>query len=210
MNSLYSLTLIVVIALCTFSCQLQTTHETGPAGSNQNQTLVDPKYSLSKDRSEFDKLRENMPADVKKSNDEKALAAEWFAETKFEPDVIRDKYDNLVRKKRDLFNKDMAKAREVFNSEEQKKRAVFLKELEQQRKDFTGRRTERDAKNDFFNEQDEKRKNFMAEQKDKREDFESESREKRKNFEDYLKEKSNDFTSDLKAYRARWKDKNPN
>ena len=210
MNSLFSATILIMLAFQIIGCQLQTSHETPDTGTSPNSTLVDPKYSLSKDRSEFDKLRENVPADTKKTNDEKALTAEWFAETKYDPEKIRDKYDTLVRKKRDLFNKDMTKAREIFNKEEQKKRAEFLKELELERKDFTGRKADRDKKNEFFNEQDEKRKNFMADQKDKREDFESDSREKRKNFEDYLKEKSNDFSSELKAYRLKWKDKNPN
>ncbi len=210
MNSLFNSLLLLLVAQSLMSCQLKTERATSNEPRAEGSTLVDPKYSLSKDRSELDKIRESVPVDLKKTNDEKALMADWFVEVKHEPEKIRDKYDALVRKKRDLFNKDMTKSREDFNKAEQKKRADFLKGLEEERTEFMGKKADKDKKSEFFNEQDEKRKGFMEDQKDKREDYESETREKRKNFEDYLKEKSDDFSSELKAYRLRWKEKNPN
>ena len=188
-------------------CQVQTTRDSGNENKSDGSTLVDPKYSISKDRSEFEKLRESIPAEVRQSNDEKALMAEWFSEVKMEPEKIREKFDTIVRKKRELFNKDLTKQRDVFNKEEKKKREEFLKELEEERKDFLKRKVDKEKRAEFFNEQDEKRRNYFAEQKDKREDFESNVREKRKDFEDYLKEKNNDFNSELKAYRIKWTEK---
>lgn len=201
----------IVFMLCLVACQVQTTRDSNPESSfnatSGGSTLVDPKYSLAKDRSEFEKLRESIPQNVRQSNDEKALMAEWFSEVKIDPEKIRERFDTMVRKKRDLFNKDLTKQREAFNKEERKKREEFLKELDEERKDFLKRKVDKDKRAEFFNEQDEKRKNFFAEQKDKREDFESSVREKRKDFEDYIKEKGNDFSSELKSYRIKWNEK---
>lgn len=195
------------VLISNVGCQVQTTRDSNDTGRAEGSTLVDPKYSLAKDRSEFEKLRESIPAEVRQSNDEKALLAEWFSDVKLEPEKIREKFDTLSRKKRDLFNKDLTKQREAFNKEERKKREEFLKELEGERKNFLKRKVDKDRRTEFFNDQDERRKNYFAEQKDKREDFESNVREKRKDFEDYIKEKNNDFNSELKAYRIKWTEK---
>jgi hypothetical protein len=207
MKSLISAFFGLFLLTHTLGCQVQTTRDAGNENKVEGPTLVDPKYSISKDRSEFDKLRESIPAEVRQSNDEKALMAEWFSEVKLEPEKIRDKFDTIVRKKRELFNKDLTKQREAFNKEEKKKREEFLKDLEEERKDFLKRKVDKDKRAEFFNEQDEKRRNYFADQKDKREDFESNVREKRKDFEDYIKEKNNDFSSELKAYRIKWTEK---
>lgn len=190
------------------ACQVESTRPSNENGSASGTTLVDPKYSLAKDRSEFEKLRESIPIEVRQINDEKALMAEWFSEIKYEPEKIRDKFDSLVRKKRELFNKDLTKQREQFNKDERKTRQDFLKDLEDERKDFLKRKSDKEKRAEFFNEQDEKRRNFFSEQKDKREEFEGNIREKRKDFEDYLKEKNNDFNTELKAYRVKWNEKN--
>ena len=166
---------------------------------------VDPKYSLAKDRAEFDKLRESIPADVKKQNDEKALLAEWMGELKNSPEVVFDKFNNLVRKKRELFNKDIAKSREEFSKNEKKSRAEFLKNLADDREDFLKRKVEREKRADFFTQQDEARRTFFAEQREKRDEYESDIREKRKNFDDYIKEKTDDFHEELRNYNIKWK-----
>lgn len=207
MNSLIFATLSSLLCLSLMACQVQTTRGSDETSGAEGTTLVDPKYSLAKDRSDFAKLRESIPENVRQSNDEKALMAEWFSDVKLAPEKIRDKFDTLVRKKRDLFNKDMTKQRDSFNKDERKKREDFLKELESERKDFLRRKVDKERRAEFFNEQDEKRKTYFSEQKDRRDEFEGNSREKRKDFEDYMKEKSNDFTSELKAYRIKWAEK---
>ncbi|MEQ1722716.1 MAG: hypothetical protein ABL930_06040, partial [Pseudobdellovibrio sp.] len=97
--------------------------------------LVDPKYSIAKDREELDQLRESLPPEIKKKNDEKALMAELMGEVKYAPEVVREKFSNLVRKKRELFNKDMTKIREDFTKNEKKERDEFYKNLEDERED---------------------------------------------------------------------------
>lgn len=183
-------------------CQVDTKRDE-PVG-HTNKPLVDPKYSLVKDRSELDLLRQAIPEDKKKANDENALFAEWTVGLKKSPAEVREKYENLVRKKRELFNKDMAKTRENFTKSTEQKRKEFLKDLEDQRKNFADQKKSRDDKNEFFNNLDEKRRNYFSEEREKRDEFESQVRDERKNFEDYLNEKRFDFASEMKAYTEKW------
>ncbi len=201
---------LAVVAVLLSSCQIET-KRTQPGQANPaDQTLVDPKYSLSQDRSDLDKLRESVPEKTRKLNDEKALLAEWMHDFRLEPSDIREKYDNLARKKRELFNSDLAKVRDKFSKTEKKNQEQFLKDLEQERTDFSRQKKDRDKRADFFSELDGKRKTFFSEQRDKRDEFESDMRDQRKNFEDYLKEHQLNFNSELKIYNQRWSEKKKN
>ncbi len=168
---------------------------------------VDAKYSLAKDRAELDKLRESLPPEIRNQNDEKAFLAELMGEIKYPPETVREKFSNLVRKKRELFNKDLNKSREEFGKVERKTRERFTSKLTEERDKFLRTKVDREKRAEFFNQQDEDRRTFAAEQKEKRDDYEADVREKRKNFDDYLKEKSDDFNFELKNYQAVWQDR---
>lgn len=191
-----------VLAMTFFlmSCQI----ETKRTQDEDRSTLVDPKYSLTQDRSEFEKIRENIPAEVRKKNDEKSLLAEWMLGFRLSPNEIRERYDNLVRKKRDLFSADLSKSREDYSRTEKKNRDALLRGLETERNDFSKGKKSREERADFYNRLDDKRRNYFAEEREKKDEFESIVRDQRKNFEDYLKEKNLDFNSELKAYTENW------
>lgn len=197
---------IVVLFLLT-SCQLSSSRTSSETAVGIQSTAVDAKYSVAKDRSELDKIREAIPEETKQANDEKALIAELTADLKRPPEVVRDKFFDIVKKRRELFNKDMSRVRDEYNKQERKAREKFLEELKDEREEFAKRKVDRDKRSDFFNEQDQVRREFMADQREKRDEFEADFREKRKNFEDYIKEKTDEFNADLKEYTARWKDK---
>ena len=194
---------ILILSTLT-SCQVETKHEDTAVKSVSSKPLVDPKYSLVQDRSEFDRLRESVPEEKKQANDEKALFAEWTVGLKKSPSDVREKFDSLVRKKRELFNKDMTKTREQFTKSLEKKRTDFLKDIESKRKDFASQKKSRDEKNDFFNELDSQRRSYFLEEHEKRDEFEANVRDQRKNFEDYITEKRADFNSDMKAYSEKY------
>ncbi len=187
------------------SCALNTKQDVKQ--TSLSESGVDPKYSVAKDRSEFDKLRENVPTEIRQQNDEKALIAELTAELKYPPEVAREKFNNIVRKKRDIFSKDMSKIREEFNKHEKSERDAYLKELKEEREEFLKRKVDQDKRSQFFSEQDENRRTFFSEQREKRDEFESDFRARRKDFDDYIKDKTDIFNSELKDYSARWKDK---
>lgn len=188
------------------SCSLKSKREEGSA-PQLSDSGVDPKYSVSKDRAEFDKLRENVPAEIRQQNDEKALIAELTADLKYAPEVAREKFSNIVRKKRDMFSKDMSKIRDEFNKHEKKERDDFLSELKEERENFLKRKVDQDKRSQFFSEQDEARRSFFAEQRERRDEFESDFRARRKDFDDYIKDKTDIFNAELKDYTVRWKEK---
>ncbi|MBY0553748.1 hypothetical protein K2P97_04410 [bacterium] len=196
--------ILLVPLIFLISCQIASHRG---SESNVNAPLVDPKYSIAKDREELDAIRESVPQEIKSRNDEKALMAELMGELKYDPSVVREKFANLVRKKRELFNKDMNRSREEFSKREKKERDEFFKELESDRESFLKRKVDREKRADFFNDQDEARRTFIAEQREKRDEYEADTRDKRKNFEDYVKEKNDEFNAELKEYTVRWKEK---
>ena len=198
---------LALVTVLLSSCQIETKRNQQVLPRTADQTLVDPKYSISQDRTELDKLRESIPEKTRKLNDEKALLAEWMYEFRLEPSEIREKYENLARKKRESFNSDLTKIRDNFSKTDKKSNEQFLKDLEQERADFSRQKVDRDKKVDFFTEQDSKRKTHFSEQRGKRDEFESDIRDQRKNFEDYLKERQLNFNSELKIYNERWSEK---
>jgi hypothetical protein len=198
---------LLVVALLVSSCAMVSKNDGRNSSSPLSESGIDPKYSLAKDRSEFDKLRESVPPEIKQQNDEKALIAELTADLKYAPDVAREKFNTIVRRKREIFSKDMSKIREDFNRDEKEKRDDFLNELQEEREAFLKRKVDSDKRSAFFSEQDEARRTFFAEQREKRDEFESDFRARRKDFDDYIKDKTDIFNAELKDYNIRWREK---
>jgi hypothetical protein len=192
--------LIAGSVLFSVACQVATKHGDAEAPSRVDAPLVDEKYSLTSDRKELDELRKNIPEEKKKENDELAFLSQLFADQSKSPSQIREKFDSLLRKKRDLFQKDMSKARETFVKDERKRREAFNKEQEEARNDFKKHKSSREQNSEFYSNLDGKRKDFSAAEREKRDEFESDMRDKRKNFEDYARERSSEFNQELRAY----------
>ncbi len=175
---------------------------------NDNRPLVDSKYSLSADRKQFEELRAEVPEDRRHENDESALILDMVSDTKTElkrpPSEIRSKFDTMLRKKREIFNKDMGKEREIYTKAERKKRETFLKEQQEARGIFNREKQSRERKNEYYKELDARRTEFFSTEREKRADFESDVRERRKSFEDYTREKTGEFNQELKAYQKRY------
>lgn len=173
---------------------------------NESRPAVDEKYRLSADRKKFEELRNEIPQDTQKQNDEVAFTLQLMSEVKLSPSSVRSKFDSALRKKREVFQKDLQKEREVFNKTEQKNRDVFLKSMDSERKDFLKFKHPKEERDDFFSKQDEKRKEYFENQRERRADFESDVTERRKNFEDYTREKTNEFNQDWRAYQKRYEE----
>jgi len=183
------------------SCSELSRHSDAP---NENPPLVEDKYRLSADREAFAKLREEIPEEKKKENDEIAFVQQMMAELRHRPSEVREKFNTALRKKRESFNKDMKKHREDFTKAEKTERDKMVKDLEVERKEFMRRKVTADQRKDFFQENEAHRKDFYSSQREKREEFEAEIRNQRKNFEDYAREKNNDFNQEHRAYSKRY------
>jgi hypothetical protein len=200
---------VLGMSLVIVACSSQETKSANTyRDSSDERPIVDPKYSLTKDREDMAAMRADVPEERKQNNDELAFTLSLLTDVTKEPSSIRQKFDSALRKKRDLFNKDMTKEREKFTKDERKKRETFLKSQSDSRQVFQRAKHTKEERTEFFNEQDSMRKEFFADLREKRNDYESDTRERRKNFEDYAREKSNEFNQEYRAFvkrREEWK-----
>ncbi len=210
---------ILFFSCVVLGCQIKTERAEGPDESSvsaaektaaEKMKATDPRknerYSLTEDRSKFEELRKDIPAEMKSRNDEKALYMEWMAGYEREPSDIRSKYSALVFKKRENFNKDMNQIRDLYNKEETKKKDAFSKAIAEERNEIKDQKLSREERTEAYNKIDTKRKDFYAELREDRDSFEADYRQKRKDFEDYIKEKSDVFNAQLKEYTAKFND----
>ena len=176
-------------------------------GDTHNKALVDDKYSLKADREAFDKLRKDIPADVRKENDEKAfmdgLLTSDFSRT---PSEVRSKFSSIIGKKRELFQKDMTKQRETFSNDQRKAREEYSKNAAEKRKEFAKAKTTSDERTEFFKNLEAQRKNFYEAQNEKRNEFEANARDKRKDFDDYIRSKTDEFNQLHRDYTKRYEE----
>lgn len=167
--------------------------------------------SLTSDQKAVEDLRKNVPPEKRKENDELAIILSLMGEIKLEPSTIREKYDRLMRKRREDFRRTQQKEREVYSREERKRREEFLATQKKERDAFKARKADREATQNFFAEQELKRKDFFANEREKRSEFESSSREKNNDFNANMREWQQTFTQELRVYSQRhreWKKAN--
>lgn len=197
--------LMVLLSICISACQ-----SSGPKNtyrdSSQERPLVDEKYSIRQDRQALDEIRKDIEPEKKQANDELAFFLNLTDVVKRKPEDIRSKFDQIVRKKREVFSKDITKEREQFTKQERKSREEFLNQQKRSRDEFMKSKNTKQEKDDFFKAQDAKRTEYFAAERERRNDFESDVTERRKNFEDYIREKNSMFQQELNSYRKRYED----
>lgn len=188
-------------------CGVKTVRSEGDAERTAGAVGADAasEVSLKADRSELDKLRTEIPDEVKRQNDEIALILSFInRETEEEPNRVRDRFSAALRKRREASDKHLRRARESFSEKEKQEREDFLKKSKETRTDFLDRKRSPDDRKRFFEDQEDKRKGFFADQTDKRKDFESSVQEERRRMEDFIREKQNQFNQEWRDYQARY------
>lgn len=174
------------------------------ASAQDSRPLVDEKYSLEADREAFEELRKDIPAKVRKENDEKAFMDQMMSDLSKPPTEVRNKFSSIVNKKRNLFSKDMNAERESFSKKQTKDRNEFTKKQSDARADFSKKKASPDERRDFFENLETERKNFYTDQREKRDEFEENTRDKRKNFDDYIRAKTDEFNQLHRDYVKRY------
>lgn len=166
---------------------------------------VEHEYSLKSDRSALDELRDQVPEDRRRENDELALVLKDMAGDKTTPSKVRSKFNKVMRRKRNKFRKDMRRHRDNFRDQERERRDKFLEAQKDKREEFKERyKADRDEMNKFYNRIRAERKDFFAEQRERRKEFEEVARQKQKDFDAYLREKRRDFNEEHRAYSKRF------
>lgn len=192
-------TLAVSLSLSLISCANTAKNN---AGSNSTEEV-----SLKADRSEFDELRKDMPAEVRKENDELAGILQLLRNPNGEyerPERIRERFNKVMRDKRARQNKQFQDEREDFTRIEKEKREEFTDNQKKEKEDFLDDKPSSEKRRRFFDRLDEKRSRFYDDARERRRSFEAEISTRRRNFEDYNREKTNLFNSELRNYQKEY------
>lgn len=161
------------------------------------QAQVQEEFLLKQDRDKLEELRSEIPQELKLKNDEEALILETLKKPGSE---ARSKWQTLMRKKRQNFNKDASLKRKNFNQQEKTSREEFLKKQKTEREEFLkNKNIDPDKRKSFFAEQETKRKDYFQGLKETRSEFESQMTEERKTFDDYIKERNAVFNDEARA-----------
>lgn len=162
--------------------------------------------SLTSERENLEKLRDNIPKEVRESNDSLKEILKQMGELKIHPQKVRENFDKMQRKQRTIFQKAQKKSREAYTKEEAKNRESFLKQQKALRDKSRKEDMDRDQRSEFYNELDLRRREFFSEQRDKRKEFESELKEKNNDFYHNLTTQRKEFNEEWKSYNTRWQE----
>lgn len=161
--------------------------------------------SLNSDRSELEKLRSEIPDEVKKQNDEIAMVLSYvYRESEEEPNRLRDRFQAAIRKRREAMDKHLRSSRDSYSKEERRLRDGFLKKSKEERDSYLSGKRSQDERKKFFDDQEDRRRAFFADQNEKRKDFESQVQDERKKLEDFVREKQNQFNQEWREYQTRY------
>lgn len=162
--------------------------------------------SLKADRSEYDRLRSEIPKEQRQENDELALILQSINKNSMseeEPAAIRNRFSKVMREKRSAYDKVMRAKRDEVKKTEKAKRDEFLNQLREERATYMSRlapKSKPAERQAFFASQDQKRQAFFAAEADRRREFESTATEERKSFEDSAREMTNKFNEEMRNY----------
>ncbi len=175
-----------------------------PAFSS-DQSGSDQELSLKQDREHLEKLRKEIPEDIKRENDDLAFILKLFEDKSRHPSKIRREFNRVYNRLRKEKRKEFKKQRDSYTKAEKKKRKKFLADAKSKRKAFLEGDPSSDKKKEFFDEERTDRKEFFSEERENRRDFESDLRAKRKQSDDFLKDKKRDFTERLRQFEKEQK-----
>lgn len=177
--------------------------------SEQRQMVRDElttEISLKADRSQLDSLRKDIPAEKREANDELAFSLNQTGELKEEPNRIRERFQDLVRKKRHRFDEKVQKLRKKYQKDETARRDDFMKENNKKRNSFTNKKHSPDDTHSFYADLEKDRQEFFSKEREKRQDFDDEIFQQTRDFNEYMKSKNDDFNEQMRIYRQRWFD----
>ena len=205
-----TLILTITFALVTFSlvsCKSGNPRADREADRKNIQDTLSEEMSLKADRDHLAELRKDIPAETKKANDELALFLGMMKQGTEQPNLVRERFQVLVQKKRQSFREKTVKLRDDFRSAETKRREKFLGEQKSKRDSFTRSKRDHKESREFFSQQDKDRQAFFADERDRRQNFESEMRAQSKDFESYMRERTNEFNEQFRIYSKKLSEK---
>lgn len=171
------------------------------------QKELQSEMSLKADREKLQELRQEIPPEKQKSNDELALYLGLMRQGTEQPQVVRDKFNVLVERKRTSFREKVQRLRENYRRDEAARRDTFLEEQKSERSSFQGSKHKPNETRDFFSKQDHHRQNFFADERARRSNFESDVTAQSRDFDSYMREKVNEFNEEYRLYSKKFSER---
>lgn len=171
------------------------------------QDSLQQEMSLKADRDHLAELRKDIPDEKQKQNDELALFLTLMKQGTEQPNVVRERYNVLVQKRRSAHREKVQRLRNDYRSDETKRREEFLKKQKDKRDAFNKKKRDSKANREFYSEQDKERSRFFADERDRRQSFEAELSAQSKDFESYMRERNNEFNEQFRLYSKQFSER---
>jgi hypothetical protein len=165
-----------------------------------------PEVSLTPEQAKIEAMRQKIPPEKRKANDELKVILGLMKDQNEPPDKVRDRFQTLMRRQRDEYRKSTSQSREEYSRKEKSKREQILRNFKAEREKFKKTKADRDSSREFYDRQEESRRQYFADERDRRRNFESDQSQKSKDFESDMREKQHNFDQELKFYRDRMRD----
>lgn len=162
--------------------------------------------TLTEDKRKIENLRQSIPEDKRRENDDLKEILSYMGEVKEHPQRIREKFNRVSQRVREKHRKEVQRIREAFNKQEKSYRDQFYLNLKKERADFLSRKHDREKVKQFYDEQDAKRREFSADERDRRHQFTSDLKTKEDDFNQDLREKVNEFNQEHRVYSQKYKE----
>ncbi len=163
--------------------------------------------SLKQDRESLDDLRKDIPQETQKANDELALFLNLMKQGNENPQMIRNKFNVMVQKKRAAFRDKVAKLRENYRDEETKRREKQLDAAKSKRDSYLKKKHDNKENREFFAGQEKERLSFSADERERRTAFEGEINAQSKDFDSYMRERQKEFDEQYRLYSKKFSER---
>lgn len=163
--------------------------------------------SLKQDRESLSDLRKEIPQETQKSNDELALFLNLINQGNENPQMVHNKFNLMVQKKRAAFRDKVGKLRENYRDEETKRRETQLESAKVKREAYFRRKRESKDNREFFATQEKDRLSFTAGERERRTSFEAEINAQSKDFDSYMREKQKEFEEQYRLYSKKFSER---
>lgn len=177
------------------------------ADRDKIQNTLEQEMSLKADREQIAELRKDIPDAKQRQNDELALYLNLMKQGTEQPNIVRDRFQTLVQKRRTSYRDKVTRLRDDFRKEETRRREDFLK-AQKDKRDAQIKKKQTSAENRrFFGDQDKESQRFFADERDRRKNFEAELTAQSKDFESYMRERNNEFNEQFRLYSKQFSEK---
>jgi hypothetical protein len=198
--------MVIAVGVLTFSLLNCSSSQTADKPKAARSDEVDKEVSLKADQDAISELRKDIPEEIRRSNDKLAETLNRWKVLKTEPNLLREHFDDEIRKLRSEMDKRQRRKRDDFQRAIADQRKEFQEKQKEKRDDFLSSKPKSEKRQEFMNRQSEDRDTFNSDLRDKRDEFEDVLKDERKQFEGDISNRWVEFRQEYPEYQRRYKE----